>query len=234
MAKINQGNKGKDVMEDPNALVNTFNDSGEFFERNKKPITYILGAIVIVVAGFFGFKYYQNQRNETAQAEMYNAVFAWEKDSLKTALEGDKTDKGLVEIADEYSGTDAGNMANYYAGVAFLKQGKFDEAIESLQDFKSNDLLLQGVAYSLLGDAYMEKKELENAVEAYGKAANYKPNESFTPKYLMKLGLAQELNKDFTGASESYGRIVEEFPTAAQVADAKKLKAKAEGLAAAK
>src|SRR5688500_15575534 len=107
MAKINQGNKGKDVMEDPNALVNKFNDSGEFFERNKKPITYILGAIVLVVAGFFGFKYYQSQRNETAQAEMYNAVFAWEKDSLKTALEGDKTEKGLVDIADEYSGTDA-------------------------------------------------------------------------------------------------------------------------------
>jgi TolA-binding protein len=234
MAKTNQGNKGKDVMEDPNALVNKFNDSGEFFERNKKPITYILGAIVLVVAGFFGFKYYQSQRNETAQAEMYNAVFAWEKDSLKTALEGDKTDKGLLDISDEYSGTDAGNMATYYAGVAFLKQGKFDEAIESLQDFKSNDLLLQGVAYSLLGDAYMEKKELESAVESYGKAANYKPNDSFTPKYLMKLGLAQELNKDFAGAAESYGRIIEEFPTAAQVADAKKLKAKAEGLAAAK
>jgi TolA-binding protein len=234
MAKTIQGNKGKEVIEDHNPLVDKFNDSGEFFEKNKKPITYVLVAIALGVLAFVGFKYYQKERNETAQAEMYNSVFAWEKDSLKTALEGKAEDKGLVDIADEYSGTDAGNMATYYAGVAYLKQGKFDEAISSLDDFKSNDLLLQGLSYSLIGDAYMEKKEFDNAAEYYGKAAKYKPNETFTPRYLMKLGLAQELNKDFAGAAESYGKIVDEYPTSAQLADAKKLKAKADGLAAAK
>jgi hypothetical protein len=30
----------------------------------------------------------------------------------------------IFKIADEYSGTDAGNLANYYAGVALLKYRK--------------------------------------------------------------------------------------------------------------
>jgi hypothetical protein len=29
----------------------------------------------------------------------------------------------VSKIADEYSGTDAGNLANYYAGIAYLNTG---------------------------------------------------------------------------------------------------------------
>lgn len=236
MSKTNHGNKGKEILEDPNAILDKLKGSEEFFEKNKKPITYVLGGLIVVVLAFFGFKYWQDQNNQEAQANMYNAVFAWERDSLKRALEGDaKSDEmGLLEIADTYSGTDAGNLAKYYAGVALLKQGKFDESIEQLENFKSNDLLLQGVAYSLIGDAYSEKKDFENAADYYSKAVNYKSNETFTPRYLMKLGLAHELNKDFTAASEAYKRIVDEYPNSAQITDAKKYLAKTEGLAAAK
>lgn len=231
MAKIN---KGKEVLEDPNALLDKIKDSEEFFERNKKAILYVVGGLLVAVLAFVGYRYNQNQNNQAAQEEMFNAVFAWERDSLKTALEGNKSDKGLLEIADEYSGTDAGNLAKYYAGVAFLKEGKFDEAIEKLENFKSNDLLLQGLVYSLTGDAYLEKKEFDQAINKYSKAASYKPNEAFTPRYLMKLALANELSKDYGAAVEAYDRIIQEFPLAPQVQDARKFKARAEGLLAAK
>jgi len=236
MSKTNHGSKGKEILEDPNAILDKLKGSEEFFEKNKKPITYVLGGLIVVILAFFGYRYWQDQNNEDAQIAMYDAVFAWEKDSLKRALEGDpKSDgMGLLDVADSYSGTDAGNLANYYAGVALLKQGKFDEAIEQLENFKSNDLLLQGLVYSLIGDAYSEKKDFENAAEYYSKAVNYKSNETFTPRYLMKLGLTHELNKDFTAASEAYKRIVEEYPNSTQITDAKKYLAKTEGLAAAK
>lgn len=235
MSKKNQGNKGgADILEDPNALREKIQDSEVFFEKNKKIITYVGGGIVLAILAFFFFKYQKDQSNETAQGEMYNAVFAWEKDSLKTALEGDKTNRGLLEVADEYSGTDAGNLASYYAGVAFLKEGKFDEAIEQLGNFKSSDYLLQGLAYSLIGDAYMEKNELPEAINYYKKAANYNPNEAFTPGYLMKLGLAYELNKEFKSASGAYDQLIKDYPASTQVREAKKYMAKAEGLSAAK
>jgi Tetratricopeptide repeat. len=63
-------------------------------------------------------------------------------------------------------------------------------AIYHLEDFKVNDLLVQPRAYSLMGDAYMEQKDYENAAKYYDKASSYEPNKQFTPIYLMKAGLA--------------------------------------------
>ena len=233
MATKTKAPKAKEILEDPEAIIEKIKDSEEFFQKNKKIIYIITGVLVALGAGIFFYQYQTKQNNETAQSEMYNAVFAWEKDSLKLALQGDKTTVGLLDIAEDYSGTDAGNLANYRAEVAYLKQEKFDDAIASLEQFKSNDLLLQGYVYSLMGDAYMEKKEFESAAEYYAKASNYEPNKGFTPNYLMKLGLAFEQQKDYTSAVEAYDRIVKQYPGSRSYNDARKFKARAEGLAAA-
>lgn len=234
MATKTKAPSGKEILEDPEAIIERIKDSEEFFQKNRKIIYIIAGAILAIGAGLFLYKYNQKQNNELGQVEMIPAVFAWEKDSLKQAVQGDKEVIGLDVISEDYSGTDAANLANYYSGVALLKQEKFDEAIEKLQDFKSSDLLLQGYAYSLIGDAYMEKKEFDNAAEFYAKASNYKPNKGFTPNYLMKLALAYEQQNNYASAIEAYDRILNQFPAAKQNNDAKKFKARAEGLAAAK
>jgi hypothetical protein len=55
----------------------------------------------------------------------------------------------VIKIADEYSGTDAGNLANYYAGMAYLNTGKYNEAIDYLNKFKSDDIVLSGLATAI-------------------------------------------------------------------------------------
>jgi hypothetical protein len=49
--------------------------------------------------------------------------------------------------------------------------------------------LVQARAYSLIGDAYAEKKSFGDAIDYYKKASEYKSNKFFTPSYLMKLVL---------------------------------------------
>jgi tetratricopeptide (TPR) repeat protein len=235
MATKTKRPKGKEILEDPEAIIEKIKDSEEFFQKNKKTIYIIAGVVLAVGAAVFLYQYQTGQNNENAQSEMFNAVFAWEKDSLKLALDGDgKTVTGLTDIAEQYSGTDAGNLAKFYSGVAYLKQEKFDEAIEMLEDFSSNDLLLQGYIYSLTGDAYMEKNDFENAAKYYEKACRYKPNKGFTPNYLMKLALAYELQQEYSSAAEAYEKIIKEYPGSRNFNDAKKYKARAEGLAASK
>lgn len=234
MSTNSKGPKGKEILEDPEAIIEKLKDSEEFFQKNKKIIYIAVSVILVAAAGFVFWQYQKSQQNEAAQTEMYNAVFAWEKDSLKLALEGDQKNViGLNDISEDYSGTDAGNMAKFYSGTALLKQGNFDEAIEKLDGFSSNDLLLQGYVYSLIGDAYMEKKEFDNAAKYYAKASNYKPNKGFTPNYLMKLALAHEQQKEYSNAVDAYERIIKEYPSSRNYNDAKKYKARAEGLAAA-
>ncbi|HSI89736.1 MAG TPA: tetratricopeptide repeat protein [Adhaeribacter sp.] len=223
-----------ELLENPDALADRISQSEDFVKKHKNTLLGIFVAIALLIAA--GFAYYSYQKNQEVEAQnaLYPAVYQFEADSLNKALAGDARFMGLVAVADEYSGTKAGKLASFYAGVALLKQGKFQEAIDRLEDFSSDDLILQGRAYSLIGDANMELGKNEEAANMYQKAANYKSNEYFAPAYLMKAGMAYEAGNQFGKAVEAYDKIITSYAAAAEVNDAKKHKARAEELAAAK
>ena len=193
-------------------------------EKNRKLLFIIGGGIAVLLAAWFGYQWYINSQDEQAQSALFAPVFAAEADSLNKALKGTAGNPGLKDIADEYSNTPAGKLANLVAGSVLMKQGKFDEAIEHLKAFNAPDLLVQASAYALLGDAYSEKNNYEEAISYYQKAANYKPSKEFTPGYLMKLAIVQEKAKKNKEALETYDKIIETYPQAPQTLNAKKLK----------
>ncbi len=234
MAKetVQKHSEFEELVENPDALAERLTTGSEdFVKKNKSTLLGVFAAIAaIVVAGFLYYNYRTTQTQEARNA-MFQAVYYFEQDSLNKALNGDGQYKGLLAVADEYSGTDAGNLANFYAGVALLKDGKFAEAQQHLEEFESDDYLLQARAYSLIGDALLEQNKNKEAADQYVKAANHKSNEQFSPQYLMKAGVAYETDNNYKAAVEVYDRIIKEFVTAAEVNDAKKYKARAEALA---
>lgn len=221
---MSKKNSGLDYIEDPDLLANKLEQAEDFVEKNRNILIGAAVAVVAVIALFFGYRYYQSTRNGEGQAKLFAPVTKFEQDSLKLALNGTKQSPGLVAVADEYGSTKAGNLAHLYAGIALLKDGKYDQAIEQLKDFSSSDLLVQGRAYALIGDAYMEKKSYTDAVDYYKKAAEYKPNKFFTAGYLMKLALAHELAKDNKNAIDVYQQILDKYPNAAEAPNARKYK----------
>ncbi len=223
--------EGIEILEDPGALVS----KAEEFLNNKKNrnLTLIIGSIVaLVIAGVFGYRYYISNQDQEAQREMFQAVYYFEADSLGKALNGDGINYGFLQIIEDYPGTKGSNLSNFYAGVTYLKLGDFDGAIRYLNDFKSSDYLLQARAYALIGDAHLELGDYSSAISSYNDAIDYKPNESYTPIYLKKLALAEELQGNFSGAANAYGRILEDFKESELIQEAKKQKARLEGLAA--
>jgi len=205
----------------------------EMIQKYQKPALMGLGILLALIAGFTYYKYNQSQNDVAAQTEMYKAVFYFEKDSLDLALKGDGKEMiGLQDIAEEYSSTQAGKLASFYTGIIYLKKGKFEDAIYYLDKYDSKDGLFQARAWSLMGDAYSELNDLDNAITYYKKASGFKPNEQITPTYLMKLALSYELKQEWKNAADTYGRIITDFPKAQEVSDAKKYKAKTETLAA--
>ncbi|TAH24509.1 MAG: cytochrome C biosynthesis protein [Cytophagales bacterium] len=200
----------------------------EFFQKNKKIVSYVTTAIVLAIAGIAYYFYSLSAKNEQAQSEMFQAIYYFEADSLEKSLKGDGNNLGFIDIVDEFGSTKAGNLAKFYAGAALLQQGKYEESLEYLKDFSANDALIQARAFSLAGDANLELNNFESAVEYYKKAAGYLPNEYFTPRYLLKLGMAQELKSDFEAAAEAYERIINDHPRCTEVTEAKKLKAMVE------
>lgn len=229
MSKKNTDNAGLEIIESPEALAGQINKAETFFRRNQKAIIGLGVAIVVAVAAFAGYRLYIDSQEKSAQIALSTVMYDFEADSLNRALNGSGGNEGALDIADGYTGTDAANLAKLIAGSALMKQGEFDQAIEQLKSFSSSDLLMQGRADALVGDAYMEKNQPAEAISFYKKAADYKSNEFFTPIYLMKLGIAQEKANQPKDASSSYTTIIEEYPLSSEVTNAKKYKGLLEG-----
>ncbi len=217
-----------ELIENPAALAEKLEGAEHWIEKHPKIIFSIVGALLLAVAGYFGFNYFKDSQDAQAQKEMFQAVYYFEADSLTQALNGDGNNLGFIDIIEEYKYSDAANLAHFYAGVCYLKQGKFDAAVLYLKDYSSSDLLVQPRAYSLIGDAYMELQKYEDAVTYYAKAASYKPNKYYSPTYLMKVALAYEkLNKN-DKAREAYEKVITQFWDSPEYQNAVKLKARLE------
>lgn len=227
MAKKEQ-QKAEDLLENSEVIKEKIVGVEHWIESNPKIVLSAVGAIVVVVAAYFGFRYWVDSRNEQAQEEMFQAIHYFEMDSLNLALQGNANVSGFDQIIDDYGMTKAGNLANFYAGAITLKQGKFPLAIHYLKDFSTDDVLIQARAYSLLGDAYMEQNDIQNAADAYHKASTHEPNKFFTPTYLMKEALAYEKLNQNDKAIAAYDKIINEYWESTEFQLAKKLKAKLE------
>lgn len=218
-----------ELLENPDALADKLQGAETWAERHPKTVIGVSVLIALIVGGYFGFQYFKNSKEADAQREMFQAVYYFEADSLDLALNGDGNNLGFIDIIDEYGITDAAKLANYYAGVAYLKQGKFEVARLYLEDFSSNDLLVQARAYSLIGDTYMEEGNYEDAAKYYDKAAGYKPNKFFTPTYLMKAGLAYEKANQNDKAKDAYDKVISEYWESSEYQNARKFRARLDG-----
>ena len=145
-----------------NSLDETASRTEDFVARNQKIILGIVGvAFIGAIAYFLYTKFVVEPKEVEATNEMYVAQKNFQlatdgtaSDSLyNLALNGAEGKLGFVKIADEFSGTDAGNLANYYAGIAYLNTGKNDEAITYLEKFNSSDVMLKALAIGAIGDA---------------------------------------------------------------------------------
>jgi tetratricopeptide (TPR) repeat protein len=221
--------KKKDVTEERiEAVESALSKSEQFIESNQKILTIILVGIAVIILLFFGYKkMIADPREKKAQAAMFKAEYYFEVDSLNLALNGDGENDGFIDIADNFSWTKSGNLAKYYAGVCYLNMGEYQKAIDYLKKFKSDDVIVAGMAYGAIGDAYMSLNNTTKAIDFYLKAANADPNDFTSPVFLMKAGWAYEIANNWKNAKSVYERIKKEYPQAREARDIDKYLARA-------
>jgi len=199
----------KNKTEDQFAQIEeTLTRTEQFIEENQKSLMTIVGAIVGIVALFSVYQnFYIAPMEEEAQAEMYMAELYFQKDSFNLALNGDGQYLGFLDVADDYSSTNVGQLANYYAGLCYLNTADFDNAIEYLGDFFSDDIVLSSLALGCMGDAYMELGDVDAALDAYASAVSNSSNDFTAPRYMMKQALIHDANGDSDKALNLYKSI---------------------------
>ena len=185
-----------------------------FWGKYQKQLLIGIGAIVVGVGGWYAYQtMVVAPKEEQAADAIYKAEQNFAKDSLKTALSGDGTSKGFLYIINNYGGTKSANLAQYYAGVCYLRTGDFNNAVKYLKDFSTDAVQIQMMAYGCLGDAYSELKKSDDAVTYYKKAAEtFDKDEPNASEYLFRAGLTLELAGKTKEAVEIYKQVKEKFP----------------------
>jgi tetratricopeptide (TPR) repeat protein len=186
-----------------------------FWSKYSKQTTYSLSVIILLLAGFFGYRNFIQEPNEKKATEaMFRAEEYFRMDSARLALQGDNINAGFLKIISKYGGTKAAALASFYAGSAYMKLGDYNNAIKYLKDFSTPALQVQARSYGLLGDAYSELNKKEEAVTAYKKAGTVSEKDDLiSPEYLFRAGYLYESMGKNKEAIEMYQIIKDKYPS---------------------
>jgi tetratricopeptide (TPR) repeat protein len=202
------------------AVENALSRTEQYIEENKKSLSIIVGAIVLVVGGYLLYtRVILAPKEKEAQSQIFRAEQYFEQDSFLLALEGDGDALGFIDIIDDYGMTNTANLAQYYAGVSYLRLGEYENAIEHLKKFDSNDKLVSVIALGALGDAYVELGEINKAVTFFVKASNKSKNDFTSAIFLKKAGLAYEALNNYKKAVLMYEKIKKLYPNSEEARD---------------
>ncbi|MGC9353394.1 MAG: tetratricopeptide repeat protein, partial [Mariniphaga sp.] len=111
-------------------LESALTKTERFIEENQKPITYVVGAIILIVIAYLGFtRFYLQPREKEAQSQMFMAENYFERDSFNLAINGDGNYLGFLDIIDDYGMTKSANLAKYYTAISYLHLGQYEDAL---------------------------------------------------------------------------------------------------------
>lgn len=191
----------------------------DFFER-RKPVVYGgLAVLVLLVLGGIGYLYLQVQRGAEAEAHLSQIVMEYEQQNYDVALEGTEDALGLVEIADSYGGTDAGNMAAFYAANAYFDQGQLEEALAYYEQVSERSTLVGASAVAGRAAVHEEQGDFARAGDLYRRAASLYDTGVTSPQHLLSAARAFEEAGDHAQALEAYQDLQDQYPEARAAQD---------------
>ena len=201
--------------------------SGVFYEKNRKLIIGAVIAVIVIIAGYFCYRtFIAAPRAEKASTAMARGQEYFNADQFDKALKGDSAGyAGFLKIASDYSSTDAGNLANLYAGLCYANLGKWNEAVTYLEKFSpSDDAFVSPAAIEALGNAYAHVGQVDKAISKLKEAAKKADSEakdganySISPSFLLQAGELLESQNKTDEANKLYQDIKKKYVNSALV-----------------
>ena len=198
-----------------------------FFLKNKKIILGALAAIIVVIAGIFVYNtQISGPREDKASTMLGKGQTYFNNEMFDQALNGDGAGYiGFAKIASEYGSTDAGNLANLYAGLCYANLGKWQDAVKYLEDYSpKGDAMISPAAIEALGNAYAHVGQIDKAIstlkDAASKAdakADNGTNNSLSPTFLLQAGELLESQNKVDEANKLYQDIKKKYVNSAIV-----------------
>jgi len=185
-------------------------------DKNGKLITGVLVAVILLIGGWYSYqKFYAEPLELAAHDKTWWAenMLHFNEDNT-AAIDGDSAGfyDGFSTVVEDIAGTQAGLIAQFDLGIAYLNDGQYELARTTLNGVDFGDVMVTSVAKGAIGDSYMQENDANNAVKFYTEAVDYSANTFTCPIYLKKCAFAYEILKDWNSAIANYERIKKDFP----------------------
>ncbi len=209
------------IKEDP--LVSNYYNSLSWFEANKKMLTNIGGAVLVLAA--LGWFYLNNTHtnNEKATTELAKVFSLYDNGQYQVAINGipEKNISGLQAIVDNYGSTKNGNVAKVYLANAFFNLQEYDKALKLYDDVSTNISLLEVSALSGMAACYEAKGNFSDAAKYFEKAGKKNSADPNAAENLYHAARNYTKSGNKERAVELYKSVQKEYPasTVAREAD---------------
>lgn len=209
------------LKEQKGTVEETLSQKEAVFMKHKKAISAAIVVVILIVAGVLSYEtYISGPREQEASTALAKGQDYFANQQYEIALKGDSTGfRGLLNIASDYSSTDAGNLANLYAGLCYANLDKWNDAIKYLEKYSpADDEMISPAATAALGNAYAHIKQPDKAVEYLKKAASMadseaegNANNSLSPTFLIQAGEILESQNKKDEALKIYQDIKKKY-----------------------
>lgn len=213
----------EELEQDP--LLQSYAKVQQTYLENKNIIIGAAIAVILAIGLGFAYYYYSQSQERRAQELMGVAETYFLNGNYEAALTGSEQDftVGFEQIANNYSGTKAGNLALYYAAVSEYKLGNTEQALEYMREFEVPEGIMGVAPLSFKAVLLTETGNHEKAAETYVQAAELDENDVTTPYNYLEAANAYN-DAGNTELARNYAqRVVNEYPNSPQVAEAERL-----------
>jgi len=187
-----------------------------------------LGAVLLVLLVYGGWKFYTDRQTLQASASLdeamrtYNAPIRTGSEPPVDPSEATYTDaqkraqdasQKFLAVADKYPSTNPGRLARYYEALTLLDLERQNQSIEELKKLVGgSDKELSAMAHYQIATIYARTGKTDEAIKAYRAVADAKS--VLVPRPLVLLELADLLRQSRPSeASTLYQQLKRDYPT---------------------
>ncbi|MDZ7773718.1 MAG: tetratricopeptide repeat protein [Balneolaceae bacterium] len=205
-------------------LADSYEKVQYFYQQNKAAVIGGIIAFLLIVGGGVGYYFYHQSQERQAANLMTNAETAFLQGNYQVALTGSEAQftVGFEQIINNYGGTDAGNLARYYAAVCHFNMGNYQQALSNIQRFEVPEGIMGVSPLSFHAVILTELGNHSEAADIYVRAAEWEVNSSTTPYNYMEAAHAYRDAGNTEQARRYAQMIIDEYPESSQVAQAER------------
>lgn len=209
----------KQIKEDK--LITTYYQAVKFYEENQSKILMGLGAVAVLIIAVVFFSNKAIEDNKNAAASLTLVLEKFNNKEYQEAIDGVPGTNviGFKAIAENYGGTEQGEIAKIFLADCYSYLGNYDEALKYYDDYSGNNNLYKATAYAGEAACYEAKGDNEKAAGLFEKAAAVYENNMQNSNYLLRAGINYMKAGDSGAAKELFETIKKDYATTAAARD---------------